>query len=66
MRKEQYIIKGMTCSACSATVQNNVSKKDGVKVCNVNLLTEKMDIERASIEILSELRMFSSSNTFEI
>lgn len=45
MRKEQYIIKGMTCSACSATVQNNVSKKDGVKVCNVNLLTEKMDIE---------------------
>lgn len=45
MKKEQYIIKGMTCSACSATVQNNVSKKDGVTSCSVNLLSEKMDIE---------------------
>lgn len=45
MKKEQYIIKGMTCSACSATVQNNVSKKNGVTSCSVNLLNEKMDIE---------------------
>lgn len=45
MKKEQYIIKGMTCSACSATIQNNVSKKNGVKTCNVNLLSEKIDIE---------------------
>ena len=45
MKNEQYIIKGMTCSACSATVQNNVSKKTGVNKCNVNLLNEKMDIE---------------------
>lgn len=45
MKNEQYIIKGMTCSACSATVQNNVSKKTGVNKCSVNLLNEKMDIE---------------------
>ena len=45
MKKEQYIIKGMTCSACSATIQNNVSKKNGVTSCSVNLLNEKMDIE---------------------
>lgn len=45
MKKEQYIVKGMTCSACSATVQNNVSKKQGVSSCRVNLLNEKMDVE---------------------
>lgn len=45
MKKEQYIIKGMTCSACSATVQNNVSKKHGINECHVNLLSEKMDVE---------------------
>lgn len=45
MKKEQYIVKGMTCSACSATVQNGVSKKKGIEHCSVNLLNEKIDVE---------------------
>lgn len=57
MKKEQYIIKGMTCSACSATIQNNVSKKVGVNSCTVNLLSEKMDIEYDESK-LSEKEIF--------
>lgn len=45
MKKDKFIIKGMTCSACSSTIQNNVSKKDGVKYCAVSLLNESMSIE---------------------
>lgn len=57
MKHEKYIIKGMTCSACSATVQNNVSKKQGVAKCNVNLLNELMDIEYDE-KVISEKEIF--------
>lgn len=57
MKKEQYIVKGMTCSACSATVQNNVSKKQGVTSCNVNLLSEKMEVEYDE-RVISEKDIF--------
>ena len=57
MKHEKYIIKGMTCSACSATVQNNVSKKQGVAKCNVNLLNELMDIEFDE-KVISEKEIF--------
>ena len=59
MKNEQYIVKGMTCSACSATVQNNVSKKKGVYKCHVNLLSEKMDIEFDE-KIISEKEIFDT------
>ena len=59
MKKEQYIIKGMTCSACSATVQNSISKKDGITKCAVNLLSEKMDVEFDD-KIISEKDIFDS------
>ncbi len=57
MKQDKYIIKGMTCSACSATVQNNVSKKQGVAKCNVNLLNELMDIEYDE-KVISEKEIF--------
>ncbi len=38
-------IKGMSCSACSSAIQRGVSKLDGVNNCNVNLLTNSMDVE---------------------
>lgn len=35
----------MTCSACSSHVQKAVSKLDGIKEANVNLLTNSMQVE---------------------
>ena len=43
--KEKYNITGMTCSACSSHVQKAVSKLDGIKEANVNLLTNSMQVE---------------------
>lgn len=39
---EKYHISGMSCAACSARVNKAVSKLDGVKEVNVNLLTNSM------------------------
>lgn len=44
MRKEKYIITGMTCSACSARVQKAADKLPGVQEAVVNLLTNSMQI----------------------
>ena len=43
--KENFTITGMSCSACSARIQNTVSKLDGVKTAEVNLLTNSMQVE---------------------
>lgn len=43
--KEKYNITGMTCSACSAHVTKAVSKVNGVKNVNVNLLSNNMVVE---------------------
>ena len=42
---KKYDIQGMTCSACSANVQNSVSKVSGVSAVQVNLLTNNMVVE---------------------
>lgn len=42
---EQYIIKGMSCAACSARVEKAVSGVAGVTECSVNLLTNSMAVE---------------------
>lgn len=42
--KEKINIKGMSCSACSASVERAVKKLDGVKSANVNLLGGKHDL----------------------
>lgn len=41
----QYSVTGMNCAACSARVEKAVSKVEGVTVCNVNLLTNSMEVE---------------------
>lgn len=43
--KERYSVGGMTCSACSAHVEKSVSKVNGVKKAEVNLLTNSMTVE---------------------
>lgn len=45
MKKEQYIISGMACAACSAAVNRVVSRLEGVKSCDVNLITGKMTVD---------------------
>jgi len=44
MRKEQFVITGMSCSACSSRVQKAVSALDGVKEASVNLLKNSMSV----------------------
>ena len=42
MRKEQFHITGMTCSACSSRVEGCVVELPGVKDVSVNLLKNSM------------------------
>ena len=44
--KEKYDISGMTCSNCARHVHDAVSKLDGIKQCDVNLLLNQMNIEK--------------------
>lgn len=44
MKREQYNISGMSCAACSSSVQRVVSRLDGVQSCDVNLITGKMTV----------------------
>ena len=44
MKTEQYIISGMSCAACSASVTRVVSRLSGVEKCEVNLITGKMTV----------------------
>ncbi len=45
MKKEKFIVTGMTCAACEANVTRRVKKLDGVKNVAVNLLAGRMDVE---------------------
>ena len=42
---DKYNVTGMTCSACSSRVEKAVSKVPGVDMCQVNLLTNSMNVE---------------------
>ena len=42
MKTQQYNITGMSCAACSASVQRVVTRLQGVENCDVNLITGKM------------------------
>jgi len=44
MKTEQYIISGMSCAACSASVNRVVTRLEGVENCDVNLITGKMSV----------------------
>lgn len=45
MRKEEFNITGMTCSACSSAIENGVKKMPGTQTVQVNLLANKMTVE---------------------
>ena len=40
-----FLIEGMHCAACSASVNRVVSKLTGVSYCSVSLITKKMIVE---------------------
>ena len=44
MQERTYSITGMTCAACAAHVQKEVSKLDGVEYADVNISTEKLHV----------------------
>ncbi|EHI74657.1 negative transcriptional regulator [Streptococcus criceti] len=44
MVKETYVVDGMVCAACAATVEGAVKKLKGIESCAVNLTTEKMAV----------------------
>ncbi len=44
MKTESFKITGMSCAACSASVNRVVSKLEGVTECDVNLITGKMTV----------------------
>ena len=43
--KKKFDVNNMTCSSCQSRVQTEVSKMEGVKDCNVNLLNNSMVVE---------------------
>ncbi len=45
MKKEKFNVVGMTCSACSASVEKAVGHMEGVSSVNVNLLSNNMTVE---------------------
>ena len=55
---EQYNVTGMSCAACSARVEQAVSKVPGVASCSVSLLTNSMGVEgtASSAEIIKAVQ----------
>ena len=45
MEKQKFNVTGMTCAACQSHVEKAVSKLDGVKTVNVNLILNNMLVE---------------------
>ena len=45
MKKEKYLITGMSCSACSSRVEKVTSHLEGMQKASVNLLTNSMQVE---------------------
>ena len=53
----KYNVKGMSCAACSARVEKAVMSVDGVKSCEVNLLTASMNVDGGlEADIISAVR----------
>ncbi|MGD9567608.1 MAG: heavy metal translocating P-type ATPase [Sedimentibacter sp.] len=45
MKSQKFNVTGMTCSACSARVEKNINKTEGVIEANVNLLSNSMTVK---------------------
>ncbi|EMP71626.1 copper-transporting ATPase [Streptococcus sobrinus DSM 20742 = ATCC 33478] len=54
MAQETYLIDGMTCASCMATVENAVKKLPGMTSCSVNLTTEKMAVSYDDSQVNQE------------
>lgn len=52
--KEKFDITGMGCAACSARIEKGVSKMPGMTKCQVNLLTNSMEVEYDGAQLTSE------------
>ena len=52
--KQKFDVTGMTCSACSAHVEKAVSKLEGVRSVNVNLLQNSMAVEYDKTQLGTE------------
>lgn len=55
--KEKFDVKGMSCAACVAHVDKAVRSVEGVKDCQVNLLTNSMEVEYTSPEDVKKINM---------
>lgn len=45
MQSQKFDIEGMTCAACVAHIEKSVTKLNGIKIVQVNLLTNSMKVE---------------------
>ena len=43
--KQKFLVTGMTCSACSAHIEKSLSKAEGIRSVNVNLLANNMMVD---------------------
>ena len=55
MKHEIYLIEGMHCAACSSSIERVTRKMNGVIRSDVNLTTNKMDIEYDEMKVTSEM-----------
>jgi Cu+-exporting ATPase len=55
MIKEKFDVTGMTCASCVAHVEKSVSKLEGVKEVNVNLLTNSMTVSFDELKLGSDM-----------
>ena len=44
MKKSKFTVTGMSCAACSASVERAVSGLDGVQAASVNLASGKLTV----------------------
>lgn len=40
--KKTYLLDGLDCANCAAKIENGILKIDGVTMCVVNFMTQKM------------------------
>lgn len=52
--KERYIVSGMSCTACSTSVERVVRKLKGINVANVNLIAKTLYVEYDENQITKE------------
>ncbi len=55
--KEKFDVKGMSCAACVAHVDKAVRSVEGVKDCQVNLLTNSMEVEYTDPSVVKKINM---------